>query len=192
MKSFVGIHPSEALVEKDPAAITKLAKRADGIGEIGLDPHYSEVSENGKQMEVFVAQVQLAESSRKPVQVHTRGAERACLDNLGSYNLSRVLLHWFEGEPLLRDAVDRGYYVSVGPALLFSKKMTRIAKSCPPELLLTESDGPVSFRALGGSGGPYAVPSVVFRLAEVLRVDYIDLSSKLVDNAEAFLGTAKG
>ncbi len=192
VKSFVGIHPSEALIENDPGTIARLAERADGIGEIGLDPHYSEVSENGKQMRVFVAQVRLAESCKKPVQVHTRGAERACLDTLGSYDLPRVLLHWFEGEPLLGEAADRGYYVSVGPALLFSKKMARIAKSTPPDLLLTESDGPVSFRAIGGARGPYAVPSVIFRLSEMLRVDYFDLSAKLVKNAEAFLAAAKG
>ncbi len=192
VKSFVGIHPSEALIENDPGPITNLAKGADGVGEIGLDPHYSEVSETGKQMKVFVAQIRLAESSGKPVQVHSRGAERACLDTLGSYDLPRVLLHWFEGESLIREATDRGYYMSVGPALLISKKMERIAKFCPPDLLLTESDGPVSFRALGGASGPYAVPSVIFRLSEILRVDYFDLSAKLVKNAEAFIAAAKG
>jgi TatD DNase family protein len=192
VKSFVGIHPSEALTEKDPMGILRLVERADGIGEIGLDPQYSEVSEKSKQMEVFVAQIQSAEVNGKPVQVHTRGAENTCLDTLGSYNLPRVLLHWFEGEQLVRAAADRGYYISLGPALLFSKKIARIAKSCPPDLLLTESDGPVSFKAIGGAGGPHAVPSVVFRLCQLLGKDYLDLSAKLVKNAETFIATGKG
>lgn len=192
LKLFVGIHPSEATIESQPEVISKFAKRADGIGEIGLDPRYSEVSEKSTQMRVFLDQLRLAETSRKPVQVHTRDAEGTCIGSLASYELPRVLLHWFEGEPLLNEAAGRGYYVSVGPALLYSKILARIAKAYPLDLLLTESDGPVSFRALGDAGGPYLVPSVVFRLSEILRMDYLDLSAKLVKNAETFLFRAKG
>jgi TatD DNase family protein len=192
VKSFVGIHPSDALVERNPGEIASLVKRADGVGEIGLDPHYSEVSRKSKQMEVFVAQIQSAEDNRKPVQVHTRGAEKTCLETLGSYELPRVLLHWFEGEQLVHQAADRGYYVSVGPALLSSKKIMTIAKSCPTDLLMTESDGPVSFSAIEGVSGPYTVPSVVFRLSQILKKDYFDLLAKLVKNAESFLAPGKG
>ncbi len=187
LKTFVGVHPSEATIETDFAALQRFADRADGIGEIGLDPRYSDVSKKSAQMATFLKQVELAEKKRKPLQVHSRNAEGPCLEALGSYELRGVLLHWFQGESFLQRAAQRGYFISLGPALLYSKKLARIARVHPPDLLLTESDGPVTFEPLGVAGGTYTVPSVVFRLSQLLRVDYFELSAKLVNNAEAFL-----
>lgn len=188
VRPFVGVHPSEALVEPELSWLAPVLGEAAGVGEIGLDPKYSEVAEGSPQTKVFEEQLALAQRHGKPVQVHSRGAEAKCIDKLSAFTLRAVLLHWFEGESLAREAADRGYFVSFGPALLYSKKLQRLAAAYNEDLLLSESDGPVRFAPLGGAGGPWLVPSVVFKLAELRRKLFEDMAQVLVRNCVNYLG----
>ncbi len=190
LRCFLGVHPSEALTSE--GALDRLAplwEGADGVGEVGLDPKYSEVSPMSTQMLLFRAQVEVAERLRKPLQVHSRGAEEACLDVLEGRSLRSLLMHWFEGEELLGRVVSQqSSFVSFGPALLYSKKLLRMARKCPVESVLTESDGPVPFAALGGAEGPGLVPSVAFKLAEIWGKSLDEAVHQLALNAESYLG----
>jgi TatD DNase family protein len=188
--SFIGVHPSEAASTREGLEdLAPLWGRADGVGEVGLDPKYSEVSAKSVQMDLFKSQVEVAERQKKPLQVHSRGAEAACLDVLESHSLRSLLLHWFEGEELVERALSLPRsFVSFGPAILYSKKLLRIAKKCPPEAVLTESDGPVAFAALGGAEGPGLVPSVAFKLAELWGKSLEDALFQLSLNAERYIG----
>jgi TatD DNase family protein len=185
------VHPSEVTAERPSSALAPFLEDCDGIGEIGLDEKYSSTGDGSAQMESFLDQLRIAERLGKPVEVHSRGSEVRCLEVLGTFNLSRVLMHWFEGEPQLPEVVSRGYFVSVGPALLYSKKMRRIARSLPPDRILTESDGPVSFGPLGGASGPSLIPSVVFGLAEIRGQGFDDVERQVEENAKRFLGVER-
>jgi TatD DNase family protein len=190
VRCFIGVHPSEAASTPDGLdALSPLWEAADGVGEVGLDPRYSGVSSGSAQMELFKAQVEVAARLKKPLQVHSRGAEGACLEVLEGYSLGPVLMHWFEGEELLGRVLSRPRaFVSFGPAILYSKKLSRMAKRCPPEAVLTESDGPVAFAALGGAGGPGMVPSVAFRLAELWGKSLDEAVAQLSLNEKSYLG----
>lgn len=190
MRCFIGVHPSEAA--SAPGLLESLSllwEAADGVGEVGLDPKYSPVDQGSAQMGLFEGQLDVAERLGKPLQVHSRGAEASCLDALDVRSLGSVLMHWFESEELLGRAISRPRtFVSFGPALLYSKKILRCAKKCPPERALVESDGPVSFTALGGAEGPGLVPSVAFKLAEVWRLSLDEAVARLSLNTEQYLG----
>jgi TatD DNase family protein len=192
VRSFIGVHPSDAAAIQAPLdGLEGLWERCDGVGEIGLDPRYSEASANTAQMTVFTRQLEVASKLAKPVQVHSRGAEAPCLDVLEGFSLRAVLMHWFEGEEVLQRASGRsGTFFSFGPALLYSKKLARVASAIPPEAVLVESDGPVSFRALRGATGPALVPSVVFRLGELWGIDAEEAASRVETNTRRFLGEA--
>jgi len=99
-------------------------------------------------------------------------------------------MHWFEGqeEGTTSEVVSRGYFVSFGPALLYSKKLRTLATVIPEERALTESDGPVSFKALGGAGGPETIASVAFGLAELRGRGFSEMTARLDENIRAFLG----
>jgi TatD DNase family protein len=190
VKCFIGVHPSETA--STPVGLDDLSPlwdAADGVGEVGLDPKYSEVSAKSAQMELFKAQVEVAERLKKPLQVHSRDAEESCLDALDGYSVGSLLMHWFEGEQLLERVLSRPRtFVSFGPAILYSKKLQRIAKRCPPEAVLAESDGPVAFAALGGAGGPGLVPSVAFKLAELWGKSLDEAFLQLSLNSKSYLG----
>jgi TatD DNase family protein len=189
VRCFIGIHPSEAATARgDLEKLAPMWERADGVGEVGLDPKYSEVSPGGAQMELFKAQVEVAERLKKPLEVHSRGAEDKCMDVLEGYALRSLLMHWFEGEESVGRVVSRGTFISFGPAILYSKKLLRIAKKCPPETTLVESDGPVAFAALGGAEGPGLVPSVAFKLAEAWGKSFDEAVLQLSLNEKRFFG----
>jgi len=187
VEAFVGIHPSEAKSQRGTEWLTPLLARASGVGEIGLDPKYSEAGAGSQQMSLFREQLAMAEAAGKPVQVHSRNAEAACLDELQTHTLTSVLLHWFNGESELARAEQRGYFVSFGPALIESRKLQRMAARYAADLILVESDGPVSFAPLGGVGGPVTVPSVVFRLAGLRGVSFEEMAETTVGNASRYL-----
>jgi TatD DNase family protein len=191
VKCFVGVHPSDVTAERPSSALAPYLGECDGIGEIGLDEKYSATGEGSAQMESFLDQLRIAETLGKPVEVHSRGSEVRCLEVLGTFSLGKVLMHWFEGEQQLPDVISRGYFVSVGPALLYSKKMRRIARSLPSDRILTESDGPVPFGPLGGASGPGLIPSVVFGLAEVRGQGFGEVERQVEENAKRFLGVER-
>ncbi len=186
--SFVGVHPSEALKERDAGWVARVLSKAAGVGEVGLDPKYSATGPKSGQRKAFRAQLEAAEAASKPVQVHSRGAVRECVDVLGTYTLPSVLMHWFEDEQRLGEVVGRGYMVSFGPSLLYSKRLQRMASSCEPSSVLTETDYPVVFEPLGKAMGPSLIPSVVFRLSELWGRSFEETRAQTLANATRHLG----
>jgi TatD DNase family protein len=189
---FVGVHPSEADREVGLDWLEGAAKRAVGMGEIGLDPTYSPIEEGGPQMRAFRVQVELAGRLRKPVQVHSRMAESKCLEALAASGTSRVLMHWLESEEALPKVMDMGYFVSFGPALLYSRKLHRMAMRADPSLVLLETDSPVLYSPLGRVKGPMLIPSVAFKLAEIWGKGFRDTLEACNGNALRFAGLGKG
>jgi TatD DNase family protein len=188
VRAFVGVHPSEAEKEGALDRVEGLLENATGVGEVGLDPKYSDTGQGGAQMRAFLAQLEAAQRSEKPVQVHSRGAEEQSLDVISGYRLKSVLMHWFQSEEALPRALESGCFVSFGPALLYSKKLQRMALRCDPGRVLVESDSPVSYGPLGGVHGPSLVPSVIFMLGELWRVSFEEARSAVTLNAERYLG----
>ena len=191
VRAFVGVHPSEVLKDTGLAWMEPALARAAGVGEIGLDPKYSASGPGTAQMRAFLAQLQMAQDAKKPVQVHSRDSARECLDALGGFGICQVLMHWFQDERLVGEVVDRGYFVSFGPAVLYSKGLQRMARRCPHGQVLTETDFPVPFGPLGGGLGPALLPSVVFKLSELWGEEFEDARSILTGNAIRFLGLSE-
>ena len=106
VKAFVGVHPSEAAKTEDISWLPETLLGATGCGEVGLDPKYSPIAAGSRQAVVFEAMLDAAEKAGKPVQVHSRGAENACLQALSRHSPRGVLMHWFEGEESLRWLAD--------------------------------------------------------------------------------------
>lgn len=186
---FAGLHPNEAQaeLERTLAMVRREAASVDGIGEIGLDG----ATYAPAQLLSFTKQLELAEELGKPVSVHSRGKVGEVLSTLASYGVRSVLLHWFDGsERELEEACGRGYFVSFGPAVLYSRRLARLASRCGEASILTETDAPVRFGACfeGRESSPDLIPSVVFALARIRRCPPLDLEKSVAGNASRFLG----
>jgi TatD DNase family protein len=188
VKAFVGVHPSEALREQEYEWLPGVLEKATGAGEIGLDPKYSETGERSAQKKALLAQLKVAQDHKKPIQVHSRGAERGCIDALDGFTLGAVLMHWFQDEETLQEVIGKGYYVSFGPAVLYSNRLQRMAARCDQSLVLVETDSPVAYKPLGGVHGSFLVPSVVFKLGEVWGKSFDEARVIIMDNSRRYLG----
>lgn len=184
---FVGVHPSSA--GSDIGPVLEMAGRADGIGEVGLDPSYE--AGGGRQRAVFGAMLSRAEELALPVSVHSRGSLDEVLGALRSFSLRGVLLHWFDGSKRQMDAaMDAGCYVSFGPLLLYAGEKQALLARADPDRILVETDGPVGFsHCFGGrSARPCFAHSVALRAARALGVPYERMLGTLRANSSRYLG----
>ncbi len=185
---FAGLHPTNPSHDLDSFVswFESHASDLDGVGEIGLDQRIAlEVSRKE-----FVAQLELASRWKKPVSVHTRGRLREALEDLSGFDL-RVLLHWFQGtEQELEESMDRGYFVSFGPPVVYSKKMERLLLATRIDRLLLETDSPVRYGACFESreSWPMMIGSVYFRAASLKEVDLRQFERSIEENASSYLG----
>lgn len=194
VRPFIGFHPW-SLQNKgfDKLNLTSLnPERFAGIGEVGLDRRYAkDEGEYRKQKEVFESMLMLAERLQKPLSIHSRGSVDDVLSKLSTYHLRGVLLHWFSGAPnQLKMACDRGYYISYGPAVVYSKKAQQLASNTPLNLILTETDGPVRF---GGAfqnrvALPAFIPSIIYTQSTLHKLDFEEMRAMIFRNALNYLG----
>lgn len=141
----LGFHPTEG--GKDPERIMKLiksnAEKIVGVGEVGLDYHWEKDPEKREtQKEIFSKFIELAESLKKPLVIHSWDAESDCFGMAEGSNVD-VVFHCFSGKrELAKEIISKGFYISISTQVLFSKNIRKIAKDMPLEKLLLETDSP--------------------------------------------------
>ena len=192
----LGIHPWNVNVLKQNELEETLKLIADqaqkntivAIGEIGLDIKYENIWD--KQLMVFNNMLQQAEKLQLPVIVHSRGTTAKIVEMLPSYNLKRVLLHWFS-YPLtaLSDTVAHGYSITEGPPAAYSSGIREVVEKVPLTNLLTETDGPVKYWKPPFNGQltkPSFIHNVVQAVAEIKSISFADVAEQVTRNFEKF------
>ncbi len=168
----------------------KQNKAVVAIGEVGLDYKYEKIWD--KQLRVFDEMLKLAEKMRLPVIIHSRGTTAKIVDMLPSYQLKKVLLHWFSNPiSILPKAINNGYYISEGPPAAYSEGIREVIKRVPLENLLTETDGPVRYFKSPFNGkltSPAFLPTVVNAIAEVKKKSVVEVAEQILKNFEEFFG----
>jgi TatD DNase family protein len=194
----LGIHPWNVNVLKEHELEETLdliykqhqKKAVAAIGEIGLDYKYETVWE--QQLMVFDKMLRSAEKLDLPVIIHSRGTTAQIVDMLPSYNLKRVLLHWFS-HPIsaLYKAVEHGYFITEGPPVAYSNGIRHVVRKVPLTNLLTETDGPVTYYKPPFKGKltrPTFIRTVVESVAEVKNMAVVDVADQIAKNFESFFG----
>ena len=192
----LGIHPwnvnalKENELEETSQLILNKSKRnmIAAIGEIGLDYKYESAFE--KQLLVFDKMLHLAEKLNLPVIIHSRGTTSQIIEMLPSYNIKRILLHWFSAPiSALSKAIEQGYNISEGPPLVYSSGIQKIVKEVPITHLLSETDGPVTYYKPPFNGKlttPSLIPKVVEVIAKVKNMSLVEVADQIVENFENF------
>jgi TatD DNase family protein len=190
---FVGIHPwsvQSENPERFEAFLNNEKNLINGIGEIGLDRKYTKDEEAYKgQISVFEKMLEFAERLRKPVSIHSRNSQKDVIDITSSFRLKGVLLHWFSGDyEQLNRAMDRGYYISFGPTIIYSKRSRALAERTSRDLILTETDGPVRYFCFEDKPAlPTFLPSVVFALSSILKSSFYDTAELILKNSSSYM-----
>jgi len=194
----LGIHPwsvkslSEEELQQTAELISKNRqnKAFVAIGEVGLDYKYMDVWD--KQLMVFDGMLRLAEKLDLPAIIHSRGTTAQIMDMLPSYNIRRVLMHWFSNPiSALSKVVENGYYITEGPPTVYSNGIREVVRRIPLANLLTETDGPVRFfkQPFAGKMTTSAyIPMVVSAIAEIKKTDAASIAEQIMKNFEVFFG----
>jgi TatD DNase family protein len=156
---------------------------AIAIGEIGLEYHYfKENVERERQKQVFREQLILAEKLQLPVVIHCREAWDDLLLILSEFPQQKVMLHFFNKPALLKEALRRGYWISI--ATLKSKDLWKVMRDCPINSILTETDSPYLWSE--GRNEPAHVVSVYEKIAEIKKMPVEAVEQSVMANASKF------
>lgn len=196
MYAVIGVHPHD--VENDVAEdILKIYNDCDikqkilAIGEIGLD--YAFVKDNKlKQEKLFVDQINLANTLKLPIVIHTRDA------SLDTYNILKenrpeygALLHCFKPtDDLMRLVLEYDYYVAFGGNITYkrSESFGDYVRKIPIDRILLETDSPYlapeSFK--GSLNDSSNLPIILDKLAEYRNMKSDELADILFENSLRF------
>lgn len=216
--AIVGIHPHHAdktdavfegeLSDNWKEDLHTLAQDAKvvGIGEIGLD--YFRYQSNGivektLQEEVFIAQIELAHTVNKPLQIHNRLAGEDVIDVLKRHrHLLRQhnpgMFHCFAGSmDVLHDALDLGFMIGFDGNITYpglapkeTVSLSDIARHTPLDHIVVETDSPfltpVPHR--GKRNEPQYVILVAEYLARLHNVSTDEMDAITTKNARQLFG----
>jgi TatD DNase family protein len=178
-----------------------LDERGDvlGIGEVGLDYHYSPESAPD-QKALFEAQLSLARRRSLPVVIHNRDSDEDMLKMLAAHvsqwrgDPDRIgVLHCFTGsEAFAKQLIDIGMYISFSGIVTFrnADSLRAAAALVPVDRILVETDSPylapVPLR--GKRNEPAYVQHVAETLASVRGETTGTIAEQTATNASRLFG----
>ncbi len=135
-------------IEKDIYEIRKIIennKKIVAVGEIGLDYYWNKENKE-LQKEMFIKQIELANSLDLPIVIHTREAINDTLQILKENPVkNRGIFHCCPlNRELVKEALKLGYYISLSGVITFknAKNADEIIKMIPEDKILIETDSP--------------------------------------------------
>ena len=193
----IGRHPNEAtgFDDADLAELKALAAhdRCVAIGETGLD-YYRDGAPRSDQERAFLAQIELARETDKPLVIHTRDADEDTLRALEDHAHGvSVILHCFSMPDRVEQVLAHPeWWVSFAGNVTYpnAAPLRHAALRVPPERLLVETDAP--FLAPQPVRGKPNQPAYVVHTARALavekRIAYDELEAAIDRNAAAVFG----
>lgn len=186
---FIGLHPwnlNSGLAKLDEIKKLVAQRRPVGLGEVGVDVRFARAPLR-EQLQVFEEICRLAVEYNLPLNVHALGSWDAVVKTGKRLDVRSVLFHWYTGPvELLKEIRDAGYFISINPAVRIQPRHMQVLKSADLEIILTESDGPYSYRGLSLS--PKNLPSLIQLIAESKSLSVEEAASTVYDNYLRFLG----
>ena len=111
------------------------------------------------------------------------------LDILAEFKVPKILFHWYDGPTENLDLFkERGYWISIGPAVLYSRRIGEIVRAADLSMVLSETDGPVSYRGLFEDRltQPSFVVAVVQKIAEIKGSSPESVRDQIFSNFQKF------
>lgn len=188
-----GTHPM-SVAEEPMAGVEELVALAAhprfvGIGETGLDYHYTADSAAAQQESLRI-HIEAARRTRLPLIIHSRDADADMARILseeyraGAYT---CVLHCFtSGAELARTALDMGFYLSMSGIAAFprSTELREIFAAAPVDRILVETDSPYLAPPphRGRRNEPAYVAKTAAICAEVFGMDYAGFARQTSEN----------
>lgn len=192
----VGVHPSDVsgMTENDIDILRNLAKheKVVAIGEIGLDYHYDDTSEEEQKM-WLPPQLELAKELDLPVVIHDRESRGECMQILKEHKISNGVVHCFSGSAeTAKEFLKMGLHISFTGVITFknARRAIEALKVIPMERLMIETDcpymAPEPYRGKRNHSG--YVFRVAEKIAEIKGMTFDEVAEITTNNAINFFG----
>lgn len=190
-----GTHPMSA-ADEPLATVEQLVEIAQhpkmvGIGETGLDYHYTAESKEIQQTSLRV-HIEAARQTGLPLIIHSRDADAdmaALLTEEHRRGAFECVMHCYSSGPeLAKQMLELGFYLSMSGIAAFprSQEVRDIFAAAPKERILVETDAP--YLAPPPHRGKRNEPAYVEKTArvgaEVFGMDYADFAAQTQANFE--------
>jgi TatD DNase family protein len=158
------------------------------IGEVGLDYHWiKDPYWRKKEQEVFLKFIKLANERQKPIVIHSRKAEKECIDILEKNVEVPVLMHCFAGTmEETKRIIDHDWFISIPTAVRNRKKHRKIARNIPLENIVVETDTPFLSPIPGEKNEPANVKYAVEDICILKGIMFNEVDKVTTRNAKVF------
>ena len=196
-----GTHPM-SVASEPMAGVDDLIRIAQhpkmvGIGETGLDYHYTADSAEAQKTSLRV-HIAAARDTGLPLIIHARDADDDMAQILtqehrnGAYT---CVMHCFSSSPALaKAALDLGFYLSMSGITAFPKSsdLRDIFANAPLDRVLVETDSPYLAPPphRGKRNEPGYTAHTARRAAETFGIDYADFAARTEANFDRLFGKA--
>lgn len=170
-------------VDKELEWIEKNKSHCLAIGEVGLDFSWNTGHEL-EQIPVFEKIIEFSKRIDKPLVVHTRKAEKECVDLLEKHKAKKVVLHCFSGrKSLIKRAIDLGFSFSVPPIITRLEHFKTLVQEVPLTQLLTETDAPYLSPVAGERNEPANVAVTIREIAKIKNLSEKEVEDAIWENS---------
>ena len=192
--AVVGFHPENIFDINDEILYSTLElykhPKVVGIGEIGLDYHWTEEPEKRElQKEYFVKQIEFAKKVGLPISIHSREAFYDTVEILKKHKpLHGGVMHCYSGSAEnINDIINLNLYIGLDGPVTFTNAKTpkEVAAEVPLERLVVETDCPyLSPHPLRGTvNEPANISLIIDAIADIRNMSKKHLLDVLYQNS---------
>lgn len=200
--SAIGIHPQNAKFDTVQNLYDIYTKNVDekivAVGEIGLDYHYTKEEKN-IQKKIFIEQIELANTLKLPILIHTRDASLDTYEIIKNEKKAKfgTLFHCFNPTDDLMRLILRNddYMVAFGGNITYKRSASfyDYIKQIPLSKIVVETDAPyLPPVPLRGTINTSANLEIICKaLATFKNIDEQELNDNVFNNALRFYNIKK-
>lgn len=193
-----GLHPT-SVEENAHRLLDEIIQASAGIdfpavGEIGIDLYWDKTFAT-LQEDIFIRQVQWANSLQKPIVIHSRESTDILIHILSARQQAdrRGIFHCFTGTTeQAQQITDMGYLLGIGGVITFKNSQLReVLKTVSPEHIVLETDAPylapVPYR--GKRNAPIYITETLAAVAAVYELPTDQMAHITTTNALKIFGS---
>ncbi|MBT4351228.1 TatD family hydrolase [archaeon] len=190
VKLAMGIYPDEAMKLSDEKINDEIKfiqdnkKNIIAIGEVGLDYKGEKTEEDiKKQKHVFLEMINIAKKLKIPVIVHSRNAEKDCIEMLEESKHNKIIMHCFGGNHKLVEKIRQlGWSFSVPTNCVRNEHFQKLIKETPIKQLLSETDAPYLSPFKDKRNEPSYIIETIKIMAKLKELDETETANMIYKN----------
>ncbi|MEK6823494.1 MAG: TatD family hydrolase [Nanoarchaeota archaeon] len=194
----LGIYPTDALNSGEGSAESSLGEKAIdseiefikknkekvfAIGEVGIDLKENSEQTLETQKENLKKFVNLARELNVPIIIHSRKAEKECVNLLEKLNYNKIIMHCFSGNmKLVERIINNQWHLSIPANVKHSEHFQKIIEKTPLKQLFCETDSPFLHPDKLRDNEPANVIESYKKIAEIKKMSLAEVEKIIEEN----------